>query len=218
MLMSLVSVAACQTINKTGVAPDRRANPEYASRNLLSLAQIEQRNSRSRAKVIRADGVAVPEPTPLTDISLAIPWDKSEQKKAKKDHEKPAVALHAGKKKHLGPSPYPGQADFGTFIYNTGTTAVQVFARQQMIPSLTLPSSTTVDQTLYAPTLLAPNYCGAESVTAYWRFKNASSSQSGWGVWDSNKNGAGVSTWGNGYPEPMDSTWQSKYTATYNDS
>ena len=80
----------------------------------------------------------------------------------------------------------PGQVSYGAGIssytpVSGGYTAVQ--AAHSIYDGLTF-SSASQDRLLYAPTLLGPNGCPLEVVTAYYRPANSSSMSRWVGVWD----------------------------------
>ncbi|HJH27917.1 MAG TPA: hypothetical protein C5S37_14415 [Methanophagales archaeon] len=105
-------------------------------------------------------------------------------------------------------SPSPGEA-FGTEMYSEYEEKTwYVYAGQEVRPSLSLPSAS-CNLWLYAPTLMCPNHCPLEAVTAYFRYADSSTTEKEFWVWNHSQVPNPV------FSRPIDSTFLSNYVRDY---
>lgn len=90
------------------------------------------------------------------------------------------------------PSAPPGTGDYYTWMQTSRNTAITgIYAQQEIAaasPPLGInwnfPFNSTKDQTIYAPTLMCPNYATMEAVTVHYQPAGNTTATHAFGIWD----------------------------------
>jgi type II secretory pathway pseudopilin PulG len=222
-----VGATAPQAVQKATQNVGAPANSAQAQAKSYSLTAVDFKGNKEELTILPATET----PPPLTDPSKAVPNSNEDNNLAnpKNKHKLngrklPGAEVRGDLKnrkiKDSDPIP-PAQTSFSDYMGtqfkqispSPSTASIGVYAAHQVHLNMDIGGTSVGDnqRVVYAPTLLPPNNCAMEVVTAYVRYWNYFSTDRFFGVY--NHKYSSSAPWQ--VAEPMDSTFVSKYVRKY---